>query len=48
MVTDVGEIIQFRSKAQRDLTKRTLTLIDVSNYSIELTLWGDKASHSIF
>jgi len=45
VVTQAGEVQNFVQKSTgRDLTKRTLTLLDNTAYSIEVTLWGDKAN----
>jgi len=36
------------SKAGKDLTKRTLTLIDSSGHEIAATLWGEKAKSEVY
>lgn len=40
---DVGELMTFTSKANKEFKKRELTLIDTSNAAVQLTLWGDEA-----
>jgi len=45
VVTQVSDVQTFMQKSSgRELTKRTLTLLDNTSYSIEVTLWGDKAN----
>jgi len=44
VVTQATDIQTFSQKSTgRELTKRSLTLLDNTSYSIEVTLWGDKA-----
>jgi len=44
VVTQVSDVQTFTQKTTgRDLTKRTLTLLDNTAYSIEVTLWGELA-----
>jgi len=47
VVTQISDVQSFTHKTSgRDLTKRTMTLLDNTAYSIEVTLWGDLASTS--
>lgn len=43
VVKDVNDPVNLTSKAGKNLTKREIMLIDNSNASISLTLWGDEA-----
>ncbi|KAI0317460.1 replication factor-a protein [Amylostereum chailletii] len=43
VVKDITETSQITTKAGRSLTKRELTLVDQSSYSVKLTLWGKQA-----
>jgi replication factor A1 len=45
VVTDMGGLINFTTKAGKALTKRTITLLDVTSRSVELTLWGSQAEN---
>lgn len=40
---EAGPVQKFTSRANKELTKREITLIDQSNASISLTLWGNEA-----
>lgn len=40
---EAADIVNLTSKAGRDLTKREVVLVDQSDASITLTLWGDEA-----
>ncbi|XP_055906413.1 replication protein A 70 kDa DNA-binding subunit [Eupeodes corollae] len=40
---DVGELQTFTSRANKEFKKRELTLVDLSNAAVQLTLWGDEA-----
>ena len=40
---ECGEVSSFTSKANNELTKRELVLVDPSQYKIRLTLWNDDA-----
>lgn len=40
---EVSDLNSFTSKNGRDLTKREVTLVDSSNATITLTLWGEQA-----
>ncbi|XP_055851551.1 replication protein A 70 kDa DNA-binding subunit [Episyrphus balteatus] len=40
---DVGELNTFTSRANKEFKKRELTLVDISNAAVQLTLWGDDA-----
>lgn len=40
---DASDVFQFTSKAGRELKKRDITLVDKSESSVCLTLWGDEA-----
>lgn len=43
---DAGEVIQFTAKTtNRELKKRDITLVDSSQASITLTIWGDEAAN---
>lgn len=42
---EVSDLDNFTSKAGRDVTKREVTLVDQSNASIVLTLWGEEAKN---
>lgn len=43
VVHATSDVVNIRSKAGQDLTKRTLTIVDESMRSIDTTLWGDQA-----
>ncbi|KAL4067797.1 hypothetical protein V8B97DRAFT_1940400 [Scleroderma yunnanense] len=43
IVKEVGSLDQITSKAGRTVQKRDLTLVDKSQYSVRLTLWGKQA-----
>jgi len=44
VIDQAGDVQMFTQKSSgRDLVKRTLTILDNSLYSIEVTLWGDMA-----
>ncbi|OLY85024.1 Replication factor A protein 1 [Smittium mucronatum] len=46
VVSHVGELSEIRSKAtNKTLTKRELTVVDDSMYSVRLTLWGSQAEN---
>ncbi|KAK7038078.1 replication protein A subunit [Favolaschia claudopus] len=46
VVKDVGECSEITSKAtNRTITKRELTLVDKSEYSVRMTLWGKQAEN---
>lgn len=40
---ETGDLTNLTSKQGKELTKREVTLVDQSNTSIQLTLWGDEA-----
>lgn len=40
---DVGDLFQFTSRNGKELKKKEITLVDKSDSSISLTLWGDEA-----
>lgn len=42
---ETNDLVNLTSKAGRDLTKRDLVLVDQSEASITLTLWGDEAKN---
>lgn len=42
---EVSDLVNLTSKQGRDLTKREVTLVDQSNASIVLTLWGEEAKN---
>ncbi|KAL7023570.1 hypothetical protein ACKWTF_012683 [Chironomus riparius] len=42
---EAGPVQTFTSRANKELTKREVTLIDQSNASISLTLWGNEAQN---
>ncbi|XP_058057306.1 replication protein A 70 kDa DNA-binding subunit [Anopheles bellator] len=43
---EAGDVVQFTAKASgRELRKREVTLVDSSNASVQLTLWGDDAQN---
>ena len=42
VVTSCGEKQSFNSKAGKELTKAEVELVDDSNTSIKLTIWGNK------
>ena len=46
-VREVGDLIQFRSKAEKDLKKREIVLADNSKggSSVKLVLWAGHAGH---
>lgn len=43
VVKDVGDIVNMVSKANKPLTKRDISLIDQSKFSVRTTLWGRSA-----
>lgn len=43
IATEVGEVQEFTSKAGKPLTKCEVTMLDKSQTSIRVTLWGEKA-----
>jgi replication factor A1 len=43
IVKEVSEITDLVSKAGKPLKKRELTLVDLSEFSVRLTLWGKQA-----
>jgi len=43
IISEVGELSTITTKANRMASKRELTLVDRSNSSIRLTLWGNQA-----
>jgi len=43
IVKDRGEVSSINSKAGRVIPKRELTLVDKSNFSVRMTLWGKQA-----
>ncbi|CAL1705705.1 unnamed protein product [Somion occarium] len=43
VVKEVGELGSINSKFGKTVTKRELTLVDKSNFSVRLTLWGKQA-----
>ncbi|XP_052896850.1 replication protein A 70 kDa DNA-binding subunit [Anopheles moucheti] len=46
MCKEVGDVLQFTAKTSgRELRKREITLVDASNASVQLTLWGDDAQN---
>uniref|UniRef100_A0A182JRW5 Replication protein A subunit n=1 Tax=Anopheles christyi TaxID=43041 RepID=A0A182JRW5_9DIPT len=46
MCKDVSDLVQFTAKTSgRELRKREITLVDSSNASVQLTLWGDDAQN---
>ncbi|XP_049281805.1 replication protein A 70 kDa DNA-binding subunit [Anopheles funestus] len=46
MCKDVSEVVQFTAKTSgRELRKREITMVDSSNASVQLTLWGDDAQN---
>ena len=48
VVSEVGEISAFTSKKGDALRKRVLTLVDDTNYSVELTLWNEEVDNPAF
>ncbi|XP_062558412.1 replication protein A 70 kDa DNA-binding subunit [Armigeres subalbatus] len=41
---EAGEVVQFTAKTSgRELKKRDITLVDMSNAAVSLTLWGEEA-----
>ncbi|XP_321709.5 replication protein A 70 kDa DNA-binding subunit [Anopheles gambiae] len=46
MCKDASDVVQFTAKTSgRELRKREITLVDSSNASVQLTLWGDDAQN---
>ncbi|KAJ7182582.1 hypothetical protein C8R43DRAFT_911065, partial [Mycena crocata] len=46
VVKDVAELSEITSKStNRQVTKRELTLVDKSGFSVRMTLWGKQAEH---
>uniref|UniRef100_A0A182MBH5 Replication protein A subunit n=1 Tax=Anopheles culicifacies TaxID=139723 RepID=A0A182MBH5_9DIPT len=46
MCKEASEVVQFTAKTSgRELRKREITLVDSSNASVQLTLWGDDAQN---
>ncbi|KAG8907990.1 Replication factor A protein 1 [Tulasnella sp. 403] len=45
VVNEVGDVTELTSKAGRQLTKRDVTLVDQTGYSVRLTLWGKDAEN---
>ncbi|GBG31935.1 Replication protein A 70 kDa DNA-binding subunit [Hondaea fermentalgiana] len=43
VVLDVGEVQEFTSRAGRPLTKCEINVVDMSEATIRVTLWGDRA-----
>ncbi|KAG9017925.1 Replication factor A protein 1 [Tulasnella sp. 427] len=43
VVSTVGDLTELTSKAGKTLTKRDITLVDRSKYSVRMTLWGKQA-----
>ena len=43
IVKDVSEVTELTSKAGKQFTKRDLTIVDQSGYSVRLTLFGKHA-----
>ncbi|KAG8954188.1 Replication factor A protein 1 [Tulasnella sp. 424] len=43
VVSQVGDLTELTSKAGKTLTKRDITLVDRSKYSVRMTLWGKQA-----
>lgn len=43
IVKEVGSLSEINTKMNKSLTKRELTLVDRSNFSVRLTLWGKQA-----
>ncbi|KAI0345302.1 replication factor-A protein 1 [Trametopsis cervina] len=43
VVKEAGDMSEFVSKFQKTVTKRELTIVDRSGYSVRLTLWGKQA-----
>ncbi|KIO34314.1 hypothetical protein M407DRAFT_16849 [Tulasnella calospora MUT 4182] len=43
VVSHVGDLTELTSKAGKQLTKRDITLVDRSKYSVRMTLWGKQA-----
>ncbi|XP_061538402.1 replication protein A 70 kDa DNA-binding subunit isoform X1 [Phycodurus eques] len=41
----VDEVTRFTSKSNREVSKRTLNLMDTSGKMVTVTLWGDEAEH---
>ena len=44
VITNVGESASINTKTNRTTNKRDLTIVDNSNASINMTIWGDKAA----
>ena len=46
IIKEVGDVTQITSKAtQRPITKRELTIVDMSGMSVRMTLWGRQAEN---
>ena len=46
VVKEVGEVSEITTKATgKQLKKRELTLVDRSEYTVRMTLWGNQAEH---
>ena len=43
----VDEVTRFTTKANRDVTKRTLNLMDMSGKLVTVTLWGEEVSKDL-
>ena len=43
VVKTAGEVVKLTTKAGKDLTKREVTLVDMSKHEVTLTLWGSTA-----
>ena len=43
VVKTAGEAVKLTTKAGKDLTKREVTLVDMSKHEVTLTLWGSTA-----
>ena len=44
VLTNIGEITEFTSKAGRPTSRRNVTLADYTGVAVELTLWGEKGN----
>lgn len=43
VVTEVGEVVEVHSKKGESFKKRNITLVDDSNFSVDLALWNEEA-----
>eukprot|EP01114_Cavostelium_apophysatum_P012658 TRINITY_DN2887_c0_g1_i1.p1 TRINITY_DN2887_c0_g1~~TRINITY_DN2887_c0_g1_i1.p1 ORF type:complete len:632 (+),score=173.17 TRINITY_DN2887_c0_g1_i1:130-2025(+) len=45
VVTSTGPVSKITTRSQKETSKRNITLLDISNASIEMTLWGNQAEN---